>query len=76
MIVGLASFASGLGIAFYEGPIYAFICLAYFPIIFTAFFLIGGAVKTAAIEKITMIKKLGALVEESLTAIKLIASFA
>jgi ABC-type multidrug transport system fused ATPase/permease subunit len=72
----VASFASGIGIAFYEGPIYALICLAYFPMIFVLFGGMGAAVKRAAIDKIAMTKKLGAVVEETLTAIKLVASFA
>ena len=76
LISALFSFLSGLGIAFYEAPIYAFICLAYFPFIFFVIAMIMKSVKIASIKKVETVKKLGGLTEESLTAIKLVASFA
>jgi ABC-type multidrug transport system fused ATPase/permease subunit len=39
-------------------------------------FTFGAVVKKATIEKLGVVKKLGGVVEESLTAIKLIVSFA
>lgn len=67
---------SGIAIAFYSGADYAAICFGYIPIIFIIMMMFAGNVKTAAISKIMVIKKMGGLIEESLSAIRLIASFA
>jgi ABC-type transport system involved in cytochrome bd biosynthesis fused ATPase/permease subunit len=63
-------------VALYEAPIYALICLAYFPVIFITIGLFGKKLKDASIHKLAMSKKLGGVVEENLSAIKLIVSFA
>ena len=47
-----------------------------FPLIFIVIAMFGGQVKNAAISKIMVTKELGGIVEESLSAIKLVISFA
>jgi subfamily B ATP-binding cassette protein MsbA len=68
--------AGGLAIAFYQGPVFAALCLAYFPVVIFALAIFGRQVKKTALDKIEIQKKLGGIVEESLSAIRLIASFA
>lgn len=57
------------------GPVFAAICLAYFPIVIIFVMIFGGKMKKSTIAKISEIKILGGLVEESLSAIKLVVSF-
>jgi ABC-type multidrug transport system fused ATPase/permease subunit len=71
-----ASLISGIGIAFYRGANFAAVCLAFVPIIFLVMCVFTVQIKKAAIAKMGVMKKLGGVVEESLTAIRLIASFA
>lgn len=72
----LAAVISGLVIGFVRAPLFAIICFAYFPILFLVLMLMGGIVKKAAISKIMVLKKLGGLMEETLSAAKLVISFA
>jgi ABC-type multidrug transport system fused ATPase/permease subunit len=72
----MASLISGVGIAFYRGADFAAVCLAFVPVIFIILCVFMAQIKKAAIAKMGVIKKLGGVVEESLTAIRLIASFA
>jgi hypothetical protein len=67
---------SGIGIAFYRGPALAAIYFGYMPIIVLVMIMFGGQVRKATIERIIVSKKLGGILEESLSAIKLIVSFA
>lgn len=67
---------SGIGIAFYRGPALAAIYVGYMPIIVIVMMVFGVRVKKATIERIGVSKKLGGTLEESLSAIKLIVSFA
>ena len=67
---------SGIGIAFYRGPALAAIYVAYLPFIVMSMLMFGGRVRKATIERIVVSKKLGGTLEESLSAIKLIVSFA
>lgn len=66
----------GLGVALYEAPIYALTCIAYFPVIFLTVGFFGKKVKDVSAAKMAMSKTLGSVVEENLSAIKLIVSFA
>ena len=72
----MASFFSGVGIAFYAGADYAAICFAFFPAIVVLVGLFGAVVKKATVEKIEATKVLGGVTEEILSAVKLITSFA
>lgn len=72
----LSTLIAGVGIAFYRGADFAAICLAYLPLILVIMIFFTAQIKKSAIAKMGVIKRLGGVVEESLTAIRLIASFA
>ncbi len=76
MIFSFATLLCGVGIAFYRGADFAGVCCAFIPIIFILMAVFGARVKTVTAEKMAVMKKLGGVIEESLTAIRLIASFA
>jgi len=76
MIFAVACVVSGLVVSFVIGPLFAIINFGYFPILFIVITLLGGSAKNAAIAKIMHTGKLGGVVEESLSAIKLVSSFA
>jgi ABC-type multidrug transport system fused ATPase/permease subunit len=69
-------FGMGLGVAIYESVAYAFISLAFFPILFLTIGLFGRKLKQVSLDKIEASRRMGGVVEENLTAVKLIASFA
>jgi ABC-type multidrug transport system fused ATPase/permease subunit len=72
----MAALVSGIGIAFYKGADYAAVCLAFLPFLIILMAVFGSNVKKSAIAKAMFVKKLCGAVEESLTAVRLIASFA
>jgi ABC-type multidrug transport system fused ATPase/permease subunit len=76
IIFSASSLVSGIGIAFYRGADFAAVCTAFTPLIFVIMIFFGGQVKNATIAKMVVVKKLCGVVEESLTAVRLIASFA
>ena len=76
IVFSAACLISGIGVSFYIGPDFAAICIAYFPIILIFISIFGKAVRNASIRKMGVAKKLGGVVEESFSAIKLIVSFA
>ena len=67
---------SGLVIGFAKAPLYAIICFAFFPLLFFIIMKMGGSVKNAAIKKFIVVKRLGGVMEEALSAVKLVMSFA
>jgi len=69
-------FVGGLGIAFWKGPIFTLICLAFLPIMMIVIAVFGKGVKNAQITKLAQIEALGSHTEETLSAMKLIISFA
>ena len=69
-------FVGGMGIAFYWGPILALICLAYIPLFIILIVAMGKNVKMAQLAKLNQLEKLGSHTEETLSAIKLVISFA
>ena len=72
----MASTVLGIGVALVQSPIYGLICLGFMMILFLIMSVFGSALKKAAFAKIEVSKELGAMIEEHLTAQKLIASFA
>jgi ABC-type multidrug transport system fused ATPase/permease subunit len=76
ILFAIFTFISGIIIAFVYGPSFAAICLGFFPILFIAMAFFSSKARKAALEKLVVTKKLGGIIEESLFAIKLIASFA
>ena len=67
---------SGIIVAFIKGADFAAICFAFVPILFIIMGFFGSHVKTSTIEKMGVVKQMAGGVEESLFAIRLIASFA
>jgi len=65
-----------VGISIYLGADFAGVCAAFIPVIFTVVTFFGAFVKKTAIAKMGVMKQLGGVIEESLTAVRLIASFA
>ena len=71
-----AAMIGGIGIAFYRGADFAAVCFAFVPIIFIVMTIFVIQIKKSTTAKLAVVKKLGGVIEESLTAIRLIASFA
>jgi len=67
---------SGFAVAFAKGADFAAVCIAFVPILVIIMVFFGVHVKNATIAKMGVVKKMAGVVEESLFAIKLIASFA
>lgn len=76
IIFSISSLVGGLAIAYYRGADFAAVCTAFVPVIFLVMFLFMIQIKRAAIAKMGVVKRLGGVIEESLTAVRLIASFA
>ena len=76
MIFSIATLIAGIVIAFYRGADFAGVCTAFVPIMFFIMSVFGARVKATTAEKMEVMKKLGGVIEESLTAVRLIASFA
>ena len=69
-------FFGGLAIAFWKGPVFTLVCLAFLPMMMLVFAVFGGLVKKAQVKKLAQIEELGAHTEETLSAMKLVVSFA
>jgi ABC-type multidrug transport system fused ATPase/permease subunit len=76
LFYGIVVFLAGIGIAFFKGAVFAGICISYFPIMLVVMGIFSGQIKKATIAKNNVAKMLGGSAEESLSAIKLIVSFA
>ena len=57
------------------GPVFAAVCLAYLPLLLGMIGVFGLMVRKTAVGKLNVVKHLGGIAEESLTAIKVVASF-
>ena len=67
---------AGVGIAFYYGADFAAVCAAFLPIIMIMTGVFGAQVRKLTKKKMLVVKKLGGTIEEILTAVRLIASYA
>ena len=76
MIYSISIFLGGIAIAFWKGPVLAAICVAYIPFFIIAIAILGKKVKSAQVTKLKNLEDLGAHTEETLSALKLIVSFA
>lgn len=76
MIYSISIFFGGIAIAFWKGPVLAAICVAYIPFFILAIAIFGKKVKYAQVTKLQNLEELGAHTEETLSALKLIVSFA
>lgn len=75
LIQGIGTFVGGIAISFYKGPVFASVCLAYFPVIMITMVFVGGANKRVAFLKLEANTDLGGYTEECLSALKLIIAF-
>jgi len=75
LIFSLFALVSGLVISFVRGPILAAILFASLPLLMIIIMIFGGQIKKATMLKMGASKTLGGAIEESLTAIRVIASF-
>ena len=75
MIFAVSTCISGISYAFYFAPFYALICVMYLPFLLIILAVFGRMVQKTALEKVTVVKYLGGIAEETLTAIKVVTSF-
>lgn len=71
----VATCVAGIVYALSFGPVFAGICLIYLPILLGIIGVFGMQVRRFTLEKVDTIKHLGGIAEETLTAIKVVASF-
>ena len=71
----IATCVAGIVYAFGFAPTFALICLAYLPFLLAIIAIFGMQVRKFTIQKLNVIKSLGGLAEETLTAIKVVAGF-
>lgn len=64
-----------MGYAIYYGPTFALACIAYLPVLMTIIAVFGKRVQKSTIDKLEGVKLLSGAAEESLTAIKVVASY-
>jgi len=57
------------------GPIFAIICIAYLPVLLAVVGIFGMMVRKTSLNKLEVVKQLGGIAEETLTAIKVVAGF-
>ena len=76
LIFSLSAFFGGLAIGLWKGPIYTCICLAYLPFFIIIIGIFSSKVKKVQAEKLSSLEKLGGHTEETLSALKLVISFA
>lgn len=76
IIFSVTTLLAGVGIAFYYGADFAAVCAAFLPIIMILTGIFGAQVRKMTKKKMVVVKKLGGTIEEILTAIRLIASYA
>ena len=76
LIFSLSAFFGGLAIGLWKGPIYTCMCLAYLPFFIIIIGIFGSRVKKVQAEKLSSLEKLGGHTEETLSALKLVISFA
>ncbi len=76
ILFSLSTLLSGFGIAFYKGADFAGVCAAFLPLLMLLMGIFGANVKKSMMAKFGVVKKMAGIVEESLTAVRLIASFA
>ena len=75
MIFAISCCVGGIGFAFYQGPLFAGYSMTYIPIFILILVIFGKQVQKATIDKLNVTKGLGGVAEETLNAIKVVASF-
>ena len=75
LLMSLAMITSGFVIAFIRGPVFALICLCYFPFYLIIICLYGKKLGLQTMLKQKQNKELGSFTEEQMSAIKLVIAF-
>ena len=75
LLYAIATCVAGIVYAFSFGPLFAAVCLGYVPILFGILGVFGRMTQASMLSKLNVIKHLGGIAEETLTAIKVVASF-
>lgn len=75
LIFAASSCVGGIVLAFYKGPTYAAVCFAYAPVFFIFLGVFGSLVKRSTSDRIETIKAMGGIAAETISAIKVVASF-
>lgn len=57
------------------GPVFAAVCIAYLPILIAILAIFGRMVQKSSLQRVDVLKQLGGVCEETLTAIKVVAGF-
>jgi len=57
------------------GPAFAAVCILYLPVLMTIVGVFGLMVRKSSLAKLEVVKQLGGIAEETLTAIKVVAGF-
>lgn len=65
----------GMVYAIVYGPVFALICIAYLPVLLGIIGFFGRQVQKSTLAKLKVVKNLGGIAEETLTAIKVVCSF-
>ena len=71
----IATCIAGIVYALSFAPTFALVCLAYLPVLLGIIAGFGSMVRKFTIQKLAVIKHLGGIAEETLTAIKVVAGF-
>lgn len=75
LIYAFSTCFAGFIYAFTFGPLFALVCIAYLPLLLGILGVFGLMVKKSMLNKLNVIKHLGGIAEETLTAIKVVAGF-
>ena len=75
LIFAVSTCLAGIVYALSFGPTFALVCLAYLPVLLIILGVFGSMVRRFTMQKLTVVKQLGGIAEETLTAIKVVAGF-
>ena len=75
LIFAISTCLSGIVYGLIYGPVFCGICLIYLPFLLACIGIFGMMVKKSTLEKLNVTKAMGGIAEETLTAIKVVASF-
>ena len=75
LIYAFSTCIAGIIYAFTFGPLFALVCVAYLPFLLGILGVFGMMVKKTMLVRLNVLKHLGGIAEETLTAIKVVAGF-
>ena len=75
MLFAISTCIAGIVYALSFGPKFALVCLLYLPVLMAIIAVFGLKVRKLTLQKLAVIKHLGGITEETLTAIKVVTGF-